>query len=771
MFSSSSLKTFQFIPQRTSLLKAEKRNKAEQNLLDKKLKFFDSEQTTVQKELIEIRKEKYSRNFYKSAPHLLDQRLQHSRYVDVVVSTSKNDDDGDKNSSHSEVKQCKSRVTKQESRSALISASGVVRTISSMKNAASSSSTSWNPGQVVRVSVPEELEEKIQTKKRFDQKAAYLSKRRHSVHLGSGIAKNLSASEFEEDGTEDSAPLPQSSSHQFGRRMSMPSQMSLEGLKDLIKKYEERCCSAIEEEEELSEEDFIEDEIDVDDLYIKSDTSSNSTGKINNDDTVERLSNSDCISEVGAIDNVSERDPDEISDVDSVSCEDDLECDVFTEHNAEAEENSEQKEQPVWKILEDIHTLIPKEAPDDNKKSLLPSPPTKPKRRFQRSKSISTDDSKAKERSSNFIHPSLRRRKSCSVVNETNHVPGQTRKGSLSGVKVTSQPTTASPRGKSLYFALRKTKPSVSKDTLKSGTDNPVNRKKPANQDKPLIPDMMKPVRPDKPIHLDNAIHPEKPVKEDSISSPNKDVPKIEVSLAVTSKSEKKEQVTSSQCLKTSTRRLSMPCTQTLTLPLQNHKLAATSRSVGNLPNEQKDDHENLPEISPPKLTTVDLKLDFQQEGEHSNFKLPKNITDRQQRNGRKISRPDSALSSVESITDLSLSEESVLRQAYRKRIEIEESAKRRLKLSQYHFGDAKVHLRTRSVPAKSPIFGRKDITRNSTASGIKSDDLACHSRKWKMYMRKNSEELEGMLDSVSNVSECRYLRCDEILFVNGNKT
>lgn len=198
MFSKANLQTYRFIHQRTSTEFAERRNAVEQKILDKKIKVFEKGQKNIREELANIKKEKYSRNFYTSAPHVKEKRLNHSRFVEVVVSTTnKGAVKADKSSNqraklNDNGKQILSDNNGSTNRKGLLTASGVGRTISSMRRASIALDISLTPGQVVRVSCPEELEEKV--KKQNPQPVgpglSYLSRRRHSVAIGVGIACN-----------------------------------------------------------------------------------------------------------------------------------------------------------------------------------------------------------------------------------------------------------------------------------------------------------------------------------------------------------------------------------------------------------------------------------------------------------------------------------------------------------------------------------------------------------------------------------------------------
>lgn len=201
MFSKANLQTFRFIHQRTSTEFAEKKNAVEQKILDKKIKVFEKGQKHIHDELVSIKKEKYSRNFYSSSPLVKEERLKHSRFVEVVVSTSKevvntdNKSSGQRNQLYNNGKQKRNDNSRSTNRKSLLTASSVGRTITSMRKASNVLDYSMTPGQVVRVSCPAELEEKVKRREpaRLSVSppgAKYLSRRRHSVAIGAGIACN-----------------------------------------------------------------------------------------------------------------------------------------------------------------------------------------------------------------------------------------------------------------------------------------------------------------------------------------------------------------------------------------------------------------------------------------------------------------------------------------------------------------------------------------------------------------------------------------------------
>jgi hypothetical protein len=104
------------------------------------------------------------------------------------------------------------------------------------------------------------------------------------------------------------------------------------------------------------------------------------------------------------------------------------------------------------------------------------------------------------------------------------------------------------------------------------------------------------------------------------------------------------------------------------------------------------------------------------------------------------------------------------------KRLEIEEAVGKAQKLSQQHFGDSK----SRNLN-KCSSFPRAFYRGNETdhdaghsrkcSPGIKATDLSnTNSRRWKNFMRHNSQELGDILGGITDVTRCRYLRydCDE---------
>lgn len=129
-------KTFRFLKIEKSGDFARRKNDVEGKMLDTKLKVMEKEERCIRQKLFEIRREKYSRSFYKSP-----ERARDSKFVDVNVCET---DEGDH----------------ENNKFNLISASGVERTKSSLRRK-SSVVEELSPGQVVRVCVSSKLEDKM----------------------------------------------------------------------------------------------------------------------------------------------------------------------------------------------------------------------------------------------------------------------------------------------------------------------------------------------------------------------------------------------------------------------------------------------------------------------------------------------------------------------------------------------------------------------------------------------------------------------------------
>ncbi|EDO41053.1 predicted protein [Nematostella vectensis] len=182
--------TFKFIRIKSATDLAKRRNRIEDNLLNKKLGFFTKEQKLVKKELIELRKEKYSRKLYASSRHVNDETLTpHTKYVDVEVSTA------EKNSTE-ETGKDKDPKTNEPENKTLLSASGIQRTKTSLQRESITLETSFTPGKVAILSCSEELEKKVSAGNPVEnlndpaeelKLKKYLASRRQTVALGVGI--------------------------------------------------------------------------------------------------------------------------------------------------------------------------------------------------------------------------------------------------------------------------------------------------------------------------------------------------------------------------------------------------------------------------------------------------------------------------------------------------------------------------------------------------------------------------------------------------------
>lgn len=160
-------KTFRFLKLEKSSNFARRKNDVEDKMLGTKLKVMEKEERIIRQKLYEIRREKYSRSFYKSEDK--------SKFVDVNVCET---NEGEKNK---------------------ITASGVERTITALRRK-SIAVEEFNPGQVVRVCVSSKLEDKVARDESTSlsvlpaiQKAR---KRRHSVAIVTNIAEHKAADLF-----------------------------------------------------------------------------------------------------------------------------------------------------------------------------------------------------------------------------------------------------------------------------------------------------------------------------------------------------------------------------------------------------------------------------------------------------------------------------------------------------------------------------------------------------------------------------------------------
>ena len=125
-------KTFRFLKFEKSSDFARRKNEVEDKMLGTKLKVMEKEERSIRQKLYEIRREKYSRSFYKSPD-------RSAKFVDVNVCET---DEGEK------------------SKPNLITASGVERTKCALRRK-SIAVEEFNPGQVVRVCVSSKLEDKV----------------------------------------------------------------------------------------------------------------------------------------------------------------------------------------------------------------------------------------------------------------------------------------------------------------------------------------------------------------------------------------------------------------------------------------------------------------------------------------------------------------------------------------------------------------------------------------------------------------------------------
>jgi len=146
---------------------ARRKNDVEDKMLNTKLKVMEKEERTVRQKLYEIRREKYSRTFYKGP--------ERPKFVDVNVCETEEDDSNKLN---------------------LITASGVERTKNYLRRK-SIAVEELNPGQIVRVCVSSKLEDKVTGDETSTPSTslppiikAPSKKRRHSVAIVTNIEQH-----------------------------------------------------------------------------------------------------------------------------------------------------------------------------------------------------------------------------------------------------------------------------------------------------------------------------------------------------------------------------------------------------------------------------------------------------------------------------------------------------------------------------------------------------------------------------------------------------
>lgn len=164
-------KTFQFLKLEKSRDFARRKNDVEDKMLDTKLKVLEKEERNTRQKLFEIRREKYSRSFYKSP--------ERPKFVDVNVCETEERENNKLN---------------------LITASGVERTKNSLRRRASVVEE-LNPGQVVRVCVSSKLEDKVTGDENTSSSSLppigkAPKKRRHSVAIVTNIGQHNMADLF-----------------------------------------------------------------------------------------------------------------------------------------------------------------------------------------------------------------------------------------------------------------------------------------------------------------------------------------------------------------------------------------------------------------------------------------------------------------------------------------------------------------------------------------------------------------------------------------------
>ena len=160
-------KTFRFLKLEKSGNFARRKNEVEDKMLGTKLKVMEKEEKSVRQTLYQIRREKYSRSFYKCS-----ERAESSKFVDVnVCETEEGCDENNKVN--------------------LISASGMERTKSSLRRRASVVED-FSPGQVVQVCVSSKLEDRVagdESPPCSFPPIGKAKKRRHSVAIVTSIGR------------------------------------------------------------------------------------------------------------------------------------------------------------------------------------------------------------------------------------------------------------------------------------------------------------------------------------------------------------------------------------------------------------------------------------------------------------------------------------------------------------------------------------------------------------------------------------------------------
>lgn len=166
-------KTFRFLKLEKSCDFARRKNEVEDKMLDTKLKVMEKEERSIRQKLYEIRREKYSRSFYKSPERPT------AKFVDINV--------------------CETE--EGENKNNLITASGVERTKNSLRRRASVVEELC-PGQVVRVCVSSKLEDKVARDENNSSSTlppigkAQKKPRRHSLAIVTDIGQHNMADLF-----------------------------------------------------------------------------------------------------------------------------------------------------------------------------------------------------------------------------------------------------------------------------------------------------------------------------------------------------------------------------------------------------------------------------------------------------------------------------------------------------------------------------------------------------------------------------------------------
>lgn len=178
-------RTFRFIKLEKSGDFASRKNVMEDKVLDNKLKGLEKEEKCIRQKLFEIRRERYSRNFYKNP-----ERASSSKFVDINVSEN-------------------SETNQEKNKCNLLTASGVERTKSSFRRQ-SCSVEEYNPGQVVRVCVSSKFEDKVTGDESTFSGGAFSSidkskkrNRRHSVAVVTDIDRRKVLDLFKSEQTRD----------------------------------------------------------------------------------------------------------------------------------------------------------------------------------------------------------------------------------------------------------------------------------------------------------------------------------------------------------------------------------------------------------------------------------------------------------------------------------------------------------------------------------------------------------------------------------------